>query len=163
MSWLLSLPEACSSPSGGLVYFLKSLTVFSLLCDSKTLCLHLPFPAAPTAQPLRRALVVWIIWPWTSSRAPRAPTARCLGWAWGVVGPTELLGPWGERSRRPGASSDQAGLRPGSQRAHARSASALRHPESTGPRPSTRPSPSHVEGHMSAHRDTICSESRVNP
>lgn len=115
MSWLLSLPEACFSPSGVLVYFLKSLTVFPLLCDSKTLCLHLPFPAAPTAQPLRRALAVWIIWPWTSSRAPQAPTARCLGWAWGVGGPAELLGPCGERSRRPGASSGRAGLRPGSQ------------------------------------------------
>lgn len=41
----------------------------------KTQCLHLPFPVAPTVQPLRRVLAVLIIWPWTSSQALQAPTA----------------------------------------------------------------------------------------
>lgn len=76
MSSQLLLPELCSS---SLVCFLNLLSFF-LLYDSKTPCLHLPFPAAPTAQPQRRAPAASIIWPWTSSRAPQAPTARCLGW-----------------------------------------------------------------------------------
>lgn len=73
--------------------FPKLTNGLSLLCDSKTQCLHLPFPVAPTVRPLRRALAAWIIWPWTSSRAPQAPTARCLGWVGGCQ--SGLWRPWG--------------------------------------------------------------------
>lgn len=150
-----SYSQRCVFPSGGLNCFLNLLTVFSLLCDSKTQCPHLPFPVAPTVRPLRRALAAWTIWPWTSSRAPRALTARCLGW-----------GGW--RCRCQGPSTLTSGalplyawavLWPGSQRA----SHSLTQP--TAPRvqraPSVSPSPC-ANGQMNAHTDLICFKSPMN-
>ena len=68
-----------------------------------------------------------------------------------------------EGSQRPGALSGQAGLRSEPHGAHVPSASALRHPEPTGPPPSTCPSPHRAIGQMRAHTVTVHSGSHVNP